>query len=264
MSTRAFANDLGPAPGKWRGGVATVDGKIVCAPFNASACLVIDPVSGTCSADHEAYSGLGDGPAKWSGAVLGADHKVYCTPCLSERVLVLDLAAGTADCSTYTCEAFQRRRVAAEKTERDSFAHLQHLESSAALKLETTKTSVEKLERFDIQRNYFEVVKKLLFAVLALLGHHKPDWSAVQKELVNVNAFHDSLLGVLSVFEQLLGPLTTVRLHCVLILCSGAVPSPLAFAESEEALIDPGSCVGSVASFLVSSADFACRSAMAF
>ena len=200
MSTRAFA-DLGPAPGKWRGGVATVDGKIACVPFNASACLVIDPMSGTCSADHEAYSGLGDGPAKWSGAVLGADHKVYCTPCLSEHVLVLDLAAGTADCSTYTCEAFQRRRLAAEKTERDYVAHQQHLESSAESTLKSAKVSVEKLNKGGVTeikslQSPSEVVKKLFFAVLALIGHHKPDWSAVQKELATVNAFRDSLLGV--------------------------------------------------------------------
>ena len=83
----------------WSGIAAAADGKLYCAPFNASRVLRIDPATGATELigdDLSAATGakLAGG---WSSIVAAADGKLYCAPAMASRVLRIDPATGATE-----------------------------------------------------------------------------------------------------------------------------------------------------------------------
>src|SRR5690606_16038085 len=81
--------------GKWYDITAGPDGKLYCAPLNATDILIIDPASGTAQRANMGVN-LSDS-AKWSGIVAGPDGKLYCAPMYATDILIIDPATGTAE-----------------------------------------------------------------------------------------------------------------------------------------------------------------------
>src|SRR5690606_5250443 len=79
---------------KWRGITAGPDGKLYCAPYNATDILVIDPVAGTATRTNMGADL--SGTDKWRGIAAGPDGKLYCAPYDATNILVIDPVAGTA------------------------------------------------------------------------------------------------------------------------------------------------------------------------
>ena len=69
------------------------DGKLYCAPRNASDVLVFDPAAGTTSTLSPLPDGVSDN-AKFISIAKGDDGKLYCAPYMESDVLVIDPAAG--------------------------------------------------------------------------------------------------------------------------------------------------------------------------
>src|SRR5690606_32774188 len=73
--------------GKWYGIAPGPDGKLYCAPYNATDILVIAPVAGTATRTD---MGVGlSGTSKWIGIAAGPDGKLYCAPNSATDILVV-------------------------------------------------------------------------------------------------------------------------------------------------------------------------------
>src|SRR5690606_40013431 len=79
---------------KWHGIAEGPDGKLYCAPYNATDILVIDPASGTAQRTNMGVGLLGDN--KWSSIAAGPDGRLYCAPYSATDILIIDPASGTA------------------------------------------------------------------------------------------------------------------------------------------------------------------------
>ena len=77
--------DLGPRGGKWSG-IVSCSGMLYCAPYDASAILVIDSETGAIKVIETGMLGI----RKWSG-IATCGGKLYCSPFDAPSVLVLDL-----------------------------------------------------------------------------------------------------------------------------------------------------------------------------
>src|SRR5690606_35428099 len=72
---------------KWYGIAPGPDGKLYCAPRDATDILVIDPATGTATRTN---FGLGlSGSNKWYGIAPGPDGKLYCAPFSATDILVI-------------------------------------------------------------------------------------------------------------------------------------------------------------------------------
>eukprot|EP00927_Polykrikos_kofoidii_P069497 TRINITY_DN65004_c0_g1_i1.p1 TRINITY_DN65004_c0_g1~~TRINITY_DN65004_c0_g1_i1.p1 ORF type:complete len:369 (+),score=52.01 TRINITY_DN65004_c0_g1_i1:180-1286(+) len=71
---------------KWLGAAFASNGKIYCAPYNASTVLVIN----TKDKELSFIEGAGMGSAKWAGAAVGHDGRIYCAPYNASSVLIVD------------------------------------------------------------------------------------------------------------------------------------------------------------------------------
>jgi hypothetical protein len=87
-------------PRKWRGGALTNDGRIFCAPYDASTVLIIDPDTKT-SAVVGGFEWLGTGAptdaGKFCDAVVGSNKLVYLMPARSPYIIRIDPAETTAE-----------------------------------------------------------------------------------------------------------------------------------------------------------------------
>lgn len=73
---------------KWYGGSLAQNGKIYCAPFDATDILVIDPIKNTAIRTNMGLDLSGD--AKWKGSVLAPDGKIYCIPYTATDFLIIN------------------------------------------------------------------------------------------------------------------------------------------------------------------------------
>jgi len=83
---------------KWASGVLAPNGKIYCAPSDATSVLIIDPTTNT--ADTTTISGLPSTTDKWRGGVLAQNGKIYFAPLSASNVLIVDPISNTADTTT--------------------------------------------------------------------------------------------------------------------------------------------------------------------
>ncbi len=91
--------DFGGAGSNWYwGGCIGADGKIYCAPYNATKIMVIDPAVANPSG-RISYIDLPagvSGAGKWRGAALANDGRIFCAPYNATTVLIIDPATKTS------------------------------------------------------------------------------------------------------------------------------------------------------------------------
>jgi streptogramin lyase len=68
------------------GGVLARNGKIYCAPYNATSIMEIDPIRRTMTT----FGTVAAGAAKYLGGALGPNGKIYCAPLLATTILEID------------------------------------------------------------------------------------------------------------------------------------------------------------------------------
>ena len=68
------------------GGVLARNGKIYCAPYNATNVMEIDPIRRTLTT----FGTVAAGAAKYLGGALGPNGKIYCAPLLATTILEID------------------------------------------------------------------------------------------------------------------------------------------------------------------------------
>lgn len=76
---------------KWRGCCLSPTGKIVCAPYNATAVLIIDPATDTASLAYEDATWITETPSeRFSGCVTAIDGNVFMVPYNAASIVTLD------------------------------------------------------------------------------------------------------------------------------------------------------------------------------
>src|SRR5690606_14651855 len=65
------------------------DGRLYCAPFQATDILIIDPASGTAQRTNMGVDL--SGTQKWQGIAAGPEGKLYCAPFNATDILVIDV-----------------------------------------------------------------------------------------------------------------------------------------------------------------------------
>lgn len=83
---------------KWSGIAAGFDGRLYCAPCNASSVLVIDPVRHSLSTIEINRDWQPLQEDKWSGIVAAQDGRLYCAPASASYILVIDPVAAHSSC----------------------------------------------------------------------------------------------------------------------------------------------------------------------
>lgn len=96
--TISMYNTTTTGSSKWRGGVLAPNGKIYCAPFNASTILIIDTNQQTAVLTEDAM-GLNFTGYKWIGGSLAPNGKIYCVPYEGDKILIIDPVTDTATLS---------------------------------------------------------------------------------------------------------------------------------------------------------------------
>lgn len=84
---------------KWRGGALSNDGRIFCAPYNASTVLIIDPSTAS-SAVVGGLDWLATGLGKFCDVVVGPDKNVYFMPARSPYIIGINPSTTTTSSLT--------------------------------------------------------------------------------------------------------------------------------------------------------------------
>jgi streptogramin lyase len=91
FSQTALIGSVYSQSGKYVGITSASNGKLYCAPFNATQVLEIDPVTGTTTLIGSVYAGT----YKYVGITSASNGKLYCAPFNATQVLEIDPVTGT-------------------------------------------------------------------------------------------------------------------------------------------------------------------------